>query len=367
MDRLLCRRLRDEPEEERVQLHETTTEEEEKANKAKKEKEDKLFKAFQENNIDEIATLIQNCDLNVKEVTEGRSKKNLLHSLAETTCKNPQEEEKVGQIFRCLVENGCSVNAKDKYGNTPLKLAAEKGNIPILKLLLEKGADVNKKDDLSGDTPLHWAAKNDKVKAVHTLLTSGFEDVDVNIQNDSLKTPLHLAVENKSKNVVLLLLYYKANPKQKNKDGEPPLRYAETNNLSDIEKLLKEPSETYSEEASLIKYAKENDYLEVVKLFEQPLEVECDGPGDPVASPRDSETAANIIYNTTYNITMRDHAQAAIGDGAKLINEPAQEEESPSREGEGSPSAPPEPTNTNIPSSSYPSPTAPPEDLLEQR
>ena len=29
-----------------------------------------------------------------------------------------------------------------QYGNTPVKLAAEKGNISVVKLLMEKGADI---------------------------------------------------------------------------------------------------------------------------------------------------------------------------------------------------------------------------------
>ncbi|KAJ7390123.1 hypothetical protein OS493_027159 [Desmophyllum pertusum] len=40
--------------------------------------------------------------------------------------------------------------ATDHYGNTPVKLAAEKGNISVVKLLMEKGADITIADKVGG-------------------------------------------------------------------------------------------------------------------------------------------------------------------------------------------------------------------------
>jgi ankyrin repeat protein len=50
------------------------------------------------------------------------------------------------------------VNAKDKYGDTPLHLAIEKGHPEFTKLLISHGADVNAKDG-DGCTPLHLAVE----------------------------------------------------------------------------------------------------------------------------------------------------------------------------------------------------------------
>ena len=51
--------------------------------------------------------------------------------------------------------DGADVNAKNKYGRTPLDEAARKGHEEIVELLIAKGADVNVVD--GADTPLFWA------------------------------------------------------------------------------------------------------------------------------------------------------------------------------------------------------------------
>jgi ankyrin repeat protein len=45
-----------------------------------------------------------------------------------------------------LIENGAYVNAKDKFGSTPLHLAAKNAYIEVVRLLLEHGADPNIKN-----------------------------------------------------------------------------------------------------------------------------------------------------------------------------------------------------------------------------
>ena len=52
--------------------------------------------------------------------------------------------------------------------------AAEMGHEAVVKLLLEKGADVESKDDV-GQTPLSWAARGGHKAVVKLLLEKGAE------------------------------------------------------------------------------------------------------------------------------------------------------------------------------------------------
>jgi ankyrin repeat protein len=58
-------------------------------------------------------------------------------------------------VVKLLLEKGAELEPKDdEYGVTPLWLAAANGHEAVVKLLLEKGAELESKDDKCGCTPL---------------------------------------------------------------------------------------------------------------------------------------------------------------------------------------------------------------------
>jgi ankyrin repeat protein len=74
-------------------------------------------------------------------------------------------------VVKLLLEKGAELESKDsEWGQTPLSWAAEKGHEAVVKLLLEKGAELDSKDK-GGQTPLSWAAQNGH-EAVVKLLQS---------------------------------------------------------------------------------------------------------------------------------------------------------------------------------------------------
>lgn len=81
-----------------------------------------------------------------------------------------------------------NINVADRYGQTPLALAAWEGRDDVVKLLLShKGVDVNLQDS-AGRTALHRAAWHHTVPVMATLINSG--KVDVNLKDGRGQRPL---------------------------------------------------------------------------------------------------------------------------------------------------------------------------------
>jgi ankyrin repeat protein len=72
-------------------------------------------------------------------------------------------------VVQLLLEKGADVDAKDNDGGTALHKTAGSGHEAVVRLLLEKGADVDAKSN-DGWTALHWAAESGH-EAVVQLLT----------------------------------------------------------------------------------------------------------------------------------------------------------------------------------------------------
>ena len=60
-------------------------------------------------------------------------------------------------------------------GRTPLSWTAERGHEEVAKLLLEKGAELESKDD-GGRRPLSWAADRGHEAVAKLLLEKGAEN-----------------------------------------------------------------------------------------------------------------------------------------------------------------------------------------------
>jgi ankyrin repeat protein len=99
------------------------------------------------------------------------------------------------KICEILIDNGCDVNGTSKRLYTPLILCCNRADteaLKITKLLIERGADLSRKDD-DGATALHYACMNESDEVVQALVDA---KADVNSQNNIGLTPLMLAARN---------------------------------------------------------------------------------------------------------------------------------------------------------------------------
>jgi ankyrin repeat protein len=119
------------------------------------------------------------------------------------------ERDDVGEVSR-LLEDGPHLMEVKRGGwlrrQTPLQIAAAWRRVGVLRLLVEKGADVNI-CDTDGDTQLHFAAKMGHADVVSILLRGG---VDIGKKGKDGSTALAIASEAGHTGVVWQLLQHMA-------------------------------------------------------------------------------------------------------------------------------------------------------------
>jgi ankyrin repeat protein len=150
------------------------------------------------------------------------------------------EKGKIEKVVTLLQDHPELVSSIDKFGNTPLHLAALNNQLEVARLLIANGADVNALSKKSvrnvGMTPLHAALLSFHHKEMVDLLISRGADVNA---GDTLKqTPLHYAVRNDLKADVELLLANGAEVNSRDIHSATPLHWAVQSHYLDMVELL---------------------------------------------------------------------------------------------------------------------------------
>lgn len=118
-----------------------------------------------------------------------------------------------------------ALNELDEQGdlNSKLLIATKSGNFYSVKRLLDRGAEVDARDE-DGQTSLHWAAWYGEyyIDIERILLDKG---ADPNAAADDGRTPLHLAVVNDNTSAAKLLIQSGADPFKAFKGTEDVLKF----------------------------------------------------------------------------------------------------------------------------------------------
>nr|XP_010953851.1 PREDICTED: ankycorbin isoform X2 [Camelus bactrianus] len=141
------------------------------------------------------------------------------------------DAEKVASL---LGKKGTSATKQDSEGKTAFHLAATKGHVECLRVMVAHGVDVTAQDT-AGHSALHLAAKNSHHECIKKLLQSKCpaESVD-----SSGKTALHYAAAQGCLQAVQVLCEHKSPINLKDLDGTIPLLLAAQNGHSEVCRFL---------------------------------------------------------------------------------------------------------------------------------
>ncbi|KJD33679.1 ankyrin [Tamlana nanhaiensis] len=137
-------------------------------------------------------------------------------------------------IYQLLQRNPDLVDAKDNREFTPLILASYFDKEDIVKVLVEKNANLND-TDASGNTALIGVSFKGSVNLVNYLIAQG---ADVNAKNSNGATALIFAAMYNQYDVVKILLKNKANKTIVDNDGKTALAHATEKKFTPIIDLL---------------------------------------------------------------------------------------------------------------------------------
>jgi ankyrin repeat protein len=173
----------------------------------------------------------------------------------------------VEAVIKLLLDKNADLKAADSYGWTPLLWASDRGHVEVVRLLLEKGANVNIAAPY-GRTPLLLASDRGHVEVVRLLLEKG---ADVKTANRDGWTPLLHASEKEHVEVVRLLLEKGANVNIAAPYGRTPLLLASDRGYVEVVRLLLENGADVKAANSSglmpLYQASEKGHVEVVKLL----------------------------------------------------------------------------------------------------
>lgn len=167
-------------------------------------------------------------------------------------------------MMALFVERGANPRRANRNGEQPLQLAAWNNHVEAVKWLLDHGALLNREGNYWG--ALHYAVFNGHAELAKYLISRGAE---VNAKSPNGSTPLMMAAREGREELAKVLLESGADPRSKNDWGDTPLTLAMRYDHYRLGKMISSPEEF----AIAVKAPKEN-FGEPVRSAAAPSEIE---------------------------------------------------------------------------------------------
>lgn len=143
----------------------------------------------------------------------------------------------VVQAFARIV--GTRVDAPNSRGETAVMLAALHGNLETVRVLVEKGAAINR----VGWTPLHYAALSGNVDLLRYLLD---EHAYIDAESPNRSTPLMMAARHDRIDAVRMLVEAGADPTPRNDAGLDAADYLDGNGKPEEARWMRERAAAFA-------------------------------------------------------------------------------------------------------------------------
>jgi len=109
-------------------------------------------------------------------------------------------EKEYPEIAKLLLEHNANPNRRDRSGKTPIYYTTYKGNVHTINVLIDHGVNVNQK--IREGTLLHLASERGHTPVVVILLNN---EANLNKRNSKGKTPLEVALNNGNQQIADLI------------------------------------------------------------------------------------------------------------------------------------------------------------------
>lgn len=151
-------------------------------------------------------------------------------------------------LVKMLLDRGADVNMFTIDQDTALMWACQEGHIEVVKMLLDAGADIHVRECIFGDTAITKASSEGHTEIVSMLLDKGD---DANAKDDDDNTALMRASDGGYTETVSLLLKNEADVNEITKDGRTALMRASSEGHAEtVSLLLKNGADLHAEDVN---------------------------------------------------------------------------------------------------------------------
>ncbi|XP_043398594.1 ankyrin repeat domain-containing protein 6 isoform X5 [Chelonia mydas] len=140
------------------------------------------------------------------------------------------------RVVQILLKAGCDLDIQDDGDQTALHRATVVGNTDVIATLIQEGCALDRQDK-AGNTPLHLACQNSHSQSTRVLLLGGSQ---ADLKNNAGDTCLHVAARYNHLPIIRVLLSAFCSVHEKNQAGDTALHVAAALNHKKVVKLLLE-------------------------------------------------------------------------------------------------------------------------------